>query len=526
MKNLGPAIKVGVTAIVGLGMAYWSFQMLAKGGCAGEEDAVLVHAYFRDATGLVEKSRVQVAGLNVGHIVSRELNVKPPRPELLRDKRFAKITIALDPGVTIYSDAQVFKRSASLLGQFYLEIDPGRYDYVDDEGERHRAERLGTGDEIRNVNEGVTTDMVMRQTGKLMRQVNNVVPILKNIAADVRRFTRGPLQDISKNINDGISENRSAIKKMLANLEAITTDVRSITKGADKDVERILDDIKHITTAVRDLVGKGDQEVQSTAHKVKKSLDKLATAIDKLDSALTNVDKITAGLQGGEGTVGRLLKDEALVNDVEEVVRDAGGFVKSLTGLQTVVGLRTEYNFQAATIKSYVSVEIRPRPDKYYLIELIDDPRGTRNVSRRLTQTDAPDQPPLVNEEVVEITDAFRFTFQFAKRISFATFRFGIKESTGGAGLDLHLFNDRLNLQTDYFDFQANVWPRVKALVAWEFFKRLYVVGGVDDVLNDRPQDGSGGGRDFFAGFQVRFNDEDLKSMLMFGGSALSGAGN
>ncbi len=259
--------------------------------------------------------------------------------------------------------------------------------------------------------------------------------------------------------------------------------------------------------------------------KIKDDLDKLSRAIDKLESSLNNVNDVTEGIKEGKGTVGRLLKDDALVNDVEGVVRDAGGFIRQVTALQTVVGLRSEYNFQANSIKTYLSVEIRPRPDKYYLIELIDDPRGARHVTQTTTRSDDPSKPLLTREETVQVTDAFRFTFQFAKRISLATFRFGIKESTGGIGVDLHFIRDRIRVETDLFDFAANAWPRFKVTAGWEFFRRLYIVGGIDDAFNNRPQDGSGGGRDYFVGMQLRFNDEDLKSLLLFGGSAIGAAG-
>jgi phospholipid/cholesterol/gamma-HCH transport system substrate-binding protein len=517
VRNLGAAIKVSITFIAALSLGYWAFMMLAKGKCAGEETGLELHAFFHDATGLVEKSRVQISGLNVGHIVSRELNVRPPREELIREKRFAKIAIALDKSVVLYTNATVLKRSASLLGEFYLEIDPGAYEWVDAAGRRHVGEKLKTGDEIRNVREAVTTD-------KLIGQVSDVIPVLKDIAQDIRSFTKGPLHTISENVNDGITENRAAIKSMLENLEAITGDVRRVTRGAHGDVGQILDDVKHITGGIRDLVGRSDKDVQETTHKIKSGLDKLTTAIDKLDSALGNVNDITGDIQAGKGTVGRLLKDNALVEDVEGVVKDAGGFVRSLVGLQTVVGLRSEYNFKANTIKTYVSIEIRPRPDKYYLIELVDDPRGARHVTQRTTRSDDPAKPILTREETVEVTDAFRFTFQFAKRINLATFRFGIKESTGGIGVDFHFLKDRVEFQTDLYDFAANALPRLKVLGALEFWKKLYVVGGVDDALNERPLDGSGGGRDYFLGAQLRFTDEDLKSLLLFGGSAMTGA--
>ena len=132
----------------------------------------------------------------------------------------------------------------------------------------------------------------------------------------------------------------------------------------------------------------------------------------------------------------------------------------------------------------------------------------------------------LFRSDQVEVTDSFRITFQFAKRLAFATFRFGIKESTGGLGVDLHFWGDRIRLQMDIFDFQANVYPRFKAMAAFEFFHRLYVVGGIDNAFNDRPEGGTeaGGGRDYFLGAQIRFTDEDLKQLLLVGGSALGGS--
>jgi len=518
VKNLGPAIKVGVTVLITLALGYWAFMMLAKGSCAGKEEAAQLHAYFQDATGLVEKSEVQVAGLNMGHIVKKALEISPPREELIKDKRFAKVTIALTQNVTLYSNATVYKKSRSLLGGFYLEIDPGTSQWIDGAGKVHKDETIKNGGEIRFVREAATTDTVIRQ-------ISDVMPVLRQITEDIRSLTKGPLQSIGKNIDEGIKENRDTIKQMLANMEGITHDIHQITKGAGTNVRDILDDIKHTTGVIRSVVGRSDKDVADTSKKVKDGLDKLASAIDKLDRVMSDVKGITGDVQDGKGTVGRLLKDEALVDKVEGVVDDAGDFVKSITQLQTIVELRSEYNFQANSIKTFLRLEIQPRPDKYYLIELVQDPRGKRSVTTRITRSDDPSKPQLTREEEVEITDAFRFTFQLAKRISFATFRFGIKENTGGIGLDFHLWKDRIRFETDLYDFSANVWPRFKVLAAWEFFKRLYVVGGIDDTFNDRPVDGSAGGRDYFVGAQLRFNDEDLKALLMVGGSALSGLG-
>ena len=51
------------------------------------------------------------------------------------------------------------------------------------------------------------------------------------------------------------------------------------------------------------------------------------------------------------------------------------------------------------------------------------------------------------------------------------------------------------------------------------------VLAGVDDVINSRPPGGQGSfGRDYYVGAQLMFNDEDLKSLLAVGGSAMGNA--
>jgi len=128
----------------------------------------------------------------------------------------------------------------------------------------------------------------------------------------------------------------------------------------------------------------------------------------------------------------------------------------------------------------------------------------------------------------VTTTNELRFSLEFGKRIGPVAGRFGIKESTGGFGGDLFMLDDHLTLSVDVFNFAAsNVgqYPRVKTTLSWDVWnKTAYLVGGADDLLNyTRAKAGAGGGFDYFLGFQLSFNDQDLKSLLLFGGGAAAG---
>ena len=72
----------------------------------------------------------------------------------------------------------------------------------------------------------------------------------------------------------------------------------------------------------------------------------------------------------------------------------------------------------------------------------------------------------------------------------------------------------------------ADVLPRLRIWSLVQPYRNLYLIGGVDDILNDRPPGVLGNtGRDFYFGGQLMFNDEDLKALLAVAGSALGGAG-
>ena len=70
------------------------------------------------------------------------------------------------------------------------------------------------------------------------------------------------------------------------------------------------------------------------------------------------------------------MNDPTIGENIESITTDVASFVKTAFGLQTYVGIRTEYNFQSAFFKTYFSLELQPRADKYYLVEIVDDPRG------------------------------------------------------------------------------------------------------------------------------------------------------
>jgi phospholipid/cholesterol/gamma-HCH transport system substrate-binding protein len=475
---------VGAFALVMVVAAVFIYRFVSKKAAGG--DGYAVYALFDDATGIAKHSQVRVAGIPVGQIE----NIR------LQDGK-ARIDIRVRPDVPLYEDAAANKVTSSLLGEYFIGLAPGT------EGKR----QLEDGDQIKIVVGAATTDEILKDVSAITKQVKKVVD---SLAASIGskegennlKDTLKNLADVTDALNKTVRENRGSIRNILTNVE-------SITKKGEPEVDRILENVRESSKEIRELLAKGEKGEGADAGEVRQIIEKVNRASTSLERALGNLDAVSGRLERGEGTLGRLTKDEKLIDEVEGVAQDVGEFVGGLSRLQTIVALRTDYQFLSSTVKSYVELRLQPREDKYYSIEIVNDPRGLTRFEQIDVDTSNPNDPPHYREVRTVTTNAFRFSLQFAQRMGPFVGRFGIKESTGGVGLDTLWLDDRFELRQDLFGFGEVVLPRWRIALGYEFVSRLWMLAGVDDVLSpDR--------RDYFLGLQLRFNDEDLKTILPF----------
>lgn len=482
------AAKVGLFVALTGAAAYGVYRFVSPQMGAG--GGYTVHAHIQDATGLAAHSRVTVAGIPVGSLDRIEL-----------ENGQARLDVRVRGDVTLYDNATLGKKATTLLGESAVVITPGTPD--------HR--QLRDGDEIRLIVQEATPADLMQEVKEIADSVKQVA---QQLAASVGTEQGGQnikailqnLADATDALNKTIKENREVIAETLRN-------VQQITQTANPEIARILENVRVVTQDVRALTAQAGPQGAAQKGELRDTFERLDRASKSLESALEHIDSVAGRIDRGEGTIGKLTKDEQIVNDVQGVAEGVNDYVQSLGRLQTIVGLRTDYNFLANTVKNYVELRLQPREDKYYMIELINDPRGKFSITDTSVDTTNPTQPPHYRTITTTQTDSFLFSLMFARRLGPFTGRFGIKESTGGMGLDVHLLRDRFEIANDLFGFGTEIQPRYRVFVGYEFIKRLWLLGGVDHLfLADR--------RDYFLGLQLRFNDDDLKSILPFSGGA------
>jgi len=558
------ALAVGVLAAATGLVFLLALTFFRKGGYS-EKDSYLVHAFFSDATGLSWKSRVQIAGIQIGEVA-----------EIALEGAKARLDIRVKKGIQLHTDACLTKTFPSaLLPDALLEVVPGSpaTPLLESLPEEQRN--------ITCVREATSVQQLLDSLAKIAADIQLITgDLAQTVAGDkgLREIVEN-LASATKRIDEAIAENEQNLADILVNARDFTADLREIS-GRDKDkIGRIATNIEQLTAklnvmaaSLQEIIdpGSGAPGAPGGAAAPAGLKDALAAAapgeraaaaeqargvrqaVDKLTGSLDNLEKLVAKVNEGKSIAGRLLVDERLGRKVGVAVEDLADQLDRIFKMQIQLQLRSEWllnqtlqNEGRPGTKLYFSARLLPRPDKYYLLELVSDPRGVDTVTTESVTTRLPDG---TTEQTVSTRkkneDKLTFSLQLAKRYGPTTFRIGIIEGSGGAGADLHLFKDRLQLSASIYQFSrafqeerlggaAQVpYPRAKVWLNYYFLDHFFLTSGVDDFLNTWQSGNYPGGRSFnigtdvFFGGGVFFTDDDLKTLLGAGvGSAIPSGG-
>lgn len=508
MQALSTNVKVGLLVIAGLISFFALYSFLRTGQPRGPSNEYW--AVFADASGLALKSEVRVAGVAVGEVV---------RIELVEGK--ARVYLTVQERVEVYPNAVVAKRSSSILGDFLLDLDPGFSAPLPPGAQPQgpgtaRTQPLPDGSRIPNVKDAASMERLFESLAEITNDVQRVTSGLDELITSERGSIHQIIQNverITERVDGLVARSSDEVEIVLRNAEVISENLRRITSGKDEDIDAIVSNLRELTEEAKRAL-QSFQGVMGEDGEVG-----VTGTLANLDRSLSNLESITGRIDRGEGTLGRLISDERLGERVSLAVEGAADYVTRLTALRAEIALRTDYLFRAESAKNYVSLRLIPAPDKYFLVEVVDDPLGftyTETIIRS-----PPGETEAAHQQIRKTTDALKFSAQIAKRYSFFAIRFGLIESSGGLGLDLRLLRDRLEVQTDLFEFARPeaALPRLRAYANLYVIPHLYVSGGIDDALNTAQFDPLTGafqlGRDYFVGGGIYFTDEDLK--VIFG---------
>ncbi len=467
MPKLSPEIKVGIFVFIGIMILGYMSMRVGKFEF-GRKRGYELHVYFDSAAGLAKDAAVQIAGVEVGRVKAIAL-----------DRSKAKVTLLIGHGIEIGRDVKAAVRTKGMLGDTYVELILGP----------QKMPLLKGGDQIVRTTAAVDVDRLLNQLSEIGEDVKKVSTSIAGAIGGEKgkrslQIIVDNLRELTTALNRTVQDNNQNIKEMIANLTRFS-----------RNLEEVIIAVKEITAKVN----KGEGTIGKLVNK--------DDTIERLNDSLGSLKEISNKINKGEGTIGKLVNEDETVKNLNDTLTSINDYLQKQDTFRTFVDYRGEYLFDSEDVKSYLSLKIQPKEDKYYLLQIVDDPAGkTTTTTTEITETSPPSTNTIVEEKTEE--DALKFSAQIAKRYYDLTLRGGIVESTGGFGLDYHFFKDRLIFSFDAFDFDSEKNPHLKFKTEFSPIRHLYLTGGFDDFISDE------GDESVFFGAGIRFSDEDLKTLL------------
>jgi phospholipid/cholesterol/gamma-HCH transport system substrate-binding protein len=404
----------------------------------------------------------------------------------------------MDKNITLYNDASASIKASGLLGDKYLHIKTGTEKPI-----------LKDGDTIKNIVEIVDLDDLTR----------NLTAVSENI------------NELAKSLNEsfGTQEAKIALKESILNLRDITEGLKETIYVNDRKLRNTLDNINSLASSVQELVDNNKDSISASVSNIKAfssslkddgpqlvtKLNKAAQELQEMiqenrpafKNAAESLNRITTKIDKGEGSLGKLLKDDQLYDSINKAAQGIEKTVSAVDRFRTFITFQTEYLTKPKDGKGYFSVTLQPKPDKYYILGVVGDPLGKVKTTTTYTKTES--GTTWVEED--KIRKRIEFTAQIAKRINDFAFRLGLTENTFGFGTDYFFHNDKGKITADVWDFSGDEEnaksPHVKVGIDYYLFKNLFISAGGDNLLNEKWRGG-------YAGVGVRFEDEDLKYLF------------
>lgn len=455
MKTVSTELKVGLFSVAIIIILTWAtIRVGNKTSIHGGGYPIKVT--FDNATGLKLKAPVELAGVAVGVVKKVEL----------LDSRKATATLALSKEVRLPEDSRAVLRTRGFLGETYIELIPGTPDLP----------MIGSGGEITN----------SQRTG----DINSLVSQFNEIASDVKQITSSLKETVGQGQN-------TPINQIVNNLNDFAKAIRDVTLRNESNIDRVSGNLAEMTEQLKELVARG-------RHDVEESMDRIASITRKIDE--------------GKGTVGRLVNDEETIDKLNETVDGLNETLGGFKRLETELGFHTEYMTNTQDFKNYVSVSLKPAPDKAFMLDLVTDPNPNPTHVVRTSDVTVGGATTVVSTDTATVDrNRILFSAQLAKSFYDFTLRGGIIESSGGFGLDY----DRgpVSLQFSAFDFSTRYVqrPHLKLLGDVSVTRNFYALGGLDDIISPRNE------RNWFVGAGFRLIDDDIKTLFGTVGKSLVG---
>jgi len=240
---------------------------------------------YNNVQGLNTASVVTINGVEVGKVVRINFNKDPNK----RGQLIVEFSVENDFEFSKNSIAKIY--SASLMGGKSLAVVPS-----------FEGEMANPGDFLQGEIESDIFSSVTEKLNPLQAKVENVI-----VSADSLMAGLTDILDVESREN--LKSSIKHLNTTISNFKSVSESVNALIKNNEDKLDRTLSNAELMTENLSKL---SDSLVNSN----------LTATVKNMEATVTNLNKILASIESGEGTLGKLLKDEEMYTNLTNASKE------------------------------------------------------------------------------------------------------------------------------------------------------------------------------------------------------------
>jgi phospholipid/cholesterol/gamma-HCH transport system substrate-binding protein len=323
------SIEVKVGALILVSLVILGGFILVMGGLSFEK-TYTVYVDFDNPGGLQTGAAVRIAGVKVGSVKALEFQGGKIDPKTGR-RVLVRANVAIEQRVkdAIHDDADFYVTTQGVLGEQFMAIEPGSID----------RPILQEGASVKGI-DPPRIDLFLAKAYELLDVTVNGIKNNRETLSAIATNTASLL----KGLNVIITDNKDRIDRIVANVEEMSIEAKQLTRDVrvnyvdSPKLLRTVDNIDKLTTQIQSDSGpmlKDAREALANLNrvsatvgdpaqqeKIRKALQDIAQLAERANATVADTQAIVSHIKGGKGTVGALVMDEEVYDDMQELVRD------------------------------------------------------------------------------------------------------------------------------------------------------------------------------------------------------------
>ena len=287
--KLSREIKTAFLVIGGVLLFVFGFSFL-KGKSFFEKDKI-IYTVYDEVEGLVEGAKVTINGLVIGKII--KIDFLPNTTKIL-------ITMSVRNELDFSPQSEAILYEAGLIGGKAIQIDP-----VFDS-----KSIVKSGDTLVSALKPGLTELINKQIEPLQLKIENMLTSADSLFIGVGNILNNDSQENLKSILKNLSLSTSKINDASISLVEILKKNQSNIDNTFENFAETSDNLKTITDSI--------------------SQANLAVAINKFTNTIESLDGIVATIESGNGTMGKLVKDETLYQNLSQASKELEDLLSDL----------------------------------------------------------------------------------------------------------------------------------------------------------------------------------------------------